>query len=47
MSSGESEFGKIRLSDSHALRKGADEVLSVFQIFFDRYGLNSMQNIPT
>jgi hypothetical protein len=36
--SGESEFGKNRLSDSHAWLKGADEVLSVFPIFFDSSG---------
>jgi hypothetical protein len=45
-SSGESEFGKNRLSDSHALLKGADEVLSEFPVFFDRYGLNYLQEIP-
>jgi len=32
-SSGESEFGKIQLSDSYALLKGVDEVLSVFPLF--------------
>ena len=33
-SSGEIEFGKNRPSGRHALRQGADEVLSVFPILF-------------